>query len=121
MKISYNWLIEYLPIDEELSKIIGNPQKIAEMLTSVGLEVENLEKYEQVTNGLDGLLIGEVLTCEKHPDADKLKVTTVSDGHAETLQIVCGASNVAIGQKVIVAPVGSKLFPVSGEPFTIKK
>ncbi len=121
MKISYNWLIEYLPIDEELSKIIGNPQKIAEILTSVGLEVENLEKYEQVTNGLEGLLIGEVLTCEKHPDADKLKVTIVSDGHGETLQIVCGASNVAVGQKVIVAPVGSKLFPVSGEVFTIKK
>ncbi len=121
MKISYNWLIEYLPIDEVSSKIIGNPQKIAEILTSVGLEVENLEKYEQVTNGLEGLIIGEVLTCEKHPDADKLKITTVSNGHGETLQIVCGASNVAAGQKVIVAPVGTKLFPVSGESFTIKK
>ena len=121
MKISYNWLIEYLPIDEDLSKIIGNPERIAEILTSVGLEVENLEKYEQVTNGLEGLLIGEVLSCEKHPDADKLKITTVSNGHGETLQIVCGASNVAAGQKVIVAPVGTKLFPVSGESFTIKK
>ncbi len=121
MKISYNWLIEYLPIGEELSKIIGNPQKIAEILTSVGLEVENLEKYEQVKNGLEGLIIGEVLTCEKHPDADKLKITSVSNGHGETLQIVCGASNVAAGQKVIVAPVGTKLFPVSSEPFTIKK
>jgi len=121
MKISYNWLIEYLPIDEDSSKIIGNPQKIAEILTSVGLEVENLEKYEEVTNGLEGLIIGEVLTCEKHPDADKLKITTVSNGHGETLQIVCGASNVAAGQKVIVAPVGTKLFPASNEPFTIKK
>ncbi|HSV09225.1 MAG TPA: phenylalanine--tRNA ligase subunit beta, partial [Hanamia sp.] len=121
MKISYNWLIEYLPVDEELSKIIANPQKIAEILTSVGLEVENLEKYEQVTNGLEGLIIGEVLSSEKHPDADKLKITSVSNGHGETLQIVCGASNVAAGQKVIVAPVGTKLFPVSGEPFTIKK
>jgi phenylalanyl-tRNA synthetase beta chain len=121
MKISYNWLIEYLPVDEELSKIIANPQKIAEILTSVGLEVENLEKYEQVTNGLEGLIIGEVLSSEKHPDADKLKITSVSNGHGETLQIVCGASNVAAGQKVIVAPIGTKLFPVSGEPFTIKK
>jgi phenylalanyl-tRNA synthetase beta chain len=121
MKISYKWLIEYLPIDEFTAKITGKPQKIAEILTSVGLEVENLEKYEQVKNGLEGLIIGEVITCEKHPDADKLKITTVSNGHDETLQIVCGASNVAVGQKVIVAPVGTKLFPVSGEPFTIKK
>ncbi|HEU5364045.1 MAG TPA: phenylalanine--tRNA ligase subunit beta, partial [Hanamia sp.] len=121
MKISYNWLIEYLPIDDNLSKIISNPQKIAEILTSVGLEVENLEKYEQVKNGLEGLIIGEVLNCEKHTDADKLKITSVSNGHGETLQIVCGASNVAVGQKVIVAPVGTKLFPVSGESFTIKK
>src|SRR5665213_637345 len=121
MKISYNWLIEYLPIDESLSKITGNPQRIAEILTSVGLEVESLEKYEQVKNGLEGLIIGEVLTCEKHPDADKLKTTTVSNGHGDTLQIVCGAPNVATGQKVILAPVGAKLFPVSGEPFVIKK
>jgi len=121
MKISYNWLIEYLPIDESLSKITGNPQRIAEILTSVGLEVESLEKYEQVKNGLEGLIIGEVLTCEKHPDADKLKITTVSNGHGDTLQIVCGAPNVATGQKVILAPVGAKLFPVSGEPFVIKK
>jgi phenylalanyl-tRNA synthetase beta chain len=121
MKISYKWLIEYLPIDEFTAKITGKPQKIAEILTSVGLEVESLEKYEQVKNGLEGLIIGEVITCEKHPDADKLKITTVSNGHDETLQIVCGASNVAVGQKVIVAPIGTKLFPVSGEPFTIKK
>ncbi|MEO8854214.1 MAG: phenylalanine--tRNA ligase subunit beta, partial [Ginsengibacter sp.] len=121
MKISYNWLIEYLPIDESLSKITGNSQRISEILTSVGLEVESLEKYEQVKNGLEGLIIGEVLTCEKHPDADKLKITTVSNGHGDTLQIVCGAPNVAAGQKVILAPVGAKLFPVSGEPFVIKK
>ena len=121
MKISYKWLIEYLPIDESTAKITGNPQKIAEILTSVGLEVESLEKYEEVKNGLEGLMIAEVLTCEKHPDADKLKITTVSNGHDETLQIVCGAPNVAAGQKVILAPVGTTLFPVSGEPFTIKK
>jgi phenylalanyl-tRNA synthetase beta chain len=121
MKISYKWLIEYLPIDESAARITGNPQKIAEILTSVGLEVESLEKYEQVKNGLEGLIIGEVLSCEKHPDADKLKITTVSNGDGETLQIVCGAPNVETGQKVILAPVGTKLFPVSGEPFTIKK
>ncbi|HXR84873.1 MAG TPA: phenylalanine--tRNA ligase subunit beta [Hanamia sp.] len=121
MKISYKWLIEYLPIDESTAKITGNPQKIAEILTSVGLEVESLEKYEEVKNGLEGLIIGEVLTCEKHPDADKLKVTTVSNGHGETLQIVCGAPNVAAGEKVVLAQVGTKLFPASGEPFTIKK
>ncbi len=67
MKISYNWLVEYLPIDEATLKITGNPQKIAEILTSVGLEVESLEKYEQVKNGLEGLIIGEVISCEKHP------------------------------------------------------
>jgi phenylalanyl-tRNA synthetase beta chain len=121
MKISYNWLVKYLPKDEATSKIIGNPEKIAEILTSVGLEVENLEKYEQVKNGLQGLIIGEVLRTEKHPDADKLKIATVSDGNGETLQIVCGASNLAAGQKVILATVGTKLSAVSGESFTIKK
>jgi len=121
MKISYNWLLEYLPIDEATLKITGNPQKIAEILTSVGLEVESLEKYEQVKNGLEGLVIGKVITCEKHPDADKLKITTVDNGKGETLQIVCGAPNVEVGQKVILAPVGSTLYPVKGEPFPIKK
>lgn len=121
MKISYNWLKEYLPQDEVTVKVLDNPQKIAEILTSVGLEVENLERYEEVKNGLEGLIIGEIITCEKHPDADKLKITTVDNGNEETLQIVCGADNVEVGQKVIVAPVGSKLYPVSGEPFTIKK
>ena len=121
MKISYNWLIEYLPKDEVSIKIIENPEKISEILTSVGLEVESLEKFEQIKNGLKGLVVGEVITCEKHPDADKLKITTVDNGNGETLQIVCGASNVSSGQKVIVAPVGTTLFPFSGEPFLIKK
>jgi phenylalanyl-tRNA synthetase beta chain len=121
MKISYNWLVEYLPIDEPTAKITGNPHKIAEILTSVGLEVESLEKYEQVKNGLEGLIIGEVLTCEKHPDADKLKITTVSNGNGETLQVVCGAPNVEAGQKVILALVGTTLFPVKGDPIQIKK
>lgn len=121
MKISYKWLIEYLPIDEVTSQVIASPQRLSEILTSVGLEVESLEKYEEVPNDLEGLIIGEVLSCEKHPDADKLKVTTVNNGNGETLQIVCGAPNVAKGQKVILAQVGTQLFPVKGEPFTIKK
>ncbi|MEO9070202.1 MAG: phenylalanine--tRNA ligase subunit beta [Ginsengibacter sp.] len=121
MKISYNWLNDYLPADEVTANIKKDPQKISEILTSVGLEVETLEKYEQVRNGLEGLIIGKVLTCEKHPDADKLKITTVDNGNGETLKIVCGAPNVSMGQKVIVAQVGTTLYPVSGEPFTIKK
>ncbi len=121
MKISYNWLLEYLPNDDVSINIIENSRKIADILTSVGLEVENLEKYEQIENGREGLIIGEVLTCEKHPDADKLKITTVDNGNGETLQIVCGAPNVSAGQKVVVAPVGTTLSPVSGESFTIKK
>lgn len=121
MKISYNWLVEYLPIDEVTLKTTGSPNKIAEILTSVGLEVESLEKYEQVKNGLDGLIIGEVMSCEKHSDSDKLKITTVNNGNGETLQVVCGAPNVAKGQKVILAPVGSTLFPLKGDPIRIKK
>ncbi|MEO6893810.1 MAG: phenylalanine--tRNA ligase subunit beta [Ginsengibacter sp.] len=121
MKISYNWLVEYLPIDEATLKITGDPQRISEILTSVGLEVESLEKYEQVKNGLEGLVTAKVITCEKHPDADKLKITTVDNGHGETLQIVCGAPNVMAGQMVILAPVGATLYPLKGDPFTIKK
>lgn len=121
MKISYNWLVEYLPIDEPTLKITGNPQKIAEILTSVGLEVESLDRYEQVKNGLEGLIVGEVITCEKHPQADKLKIATVNNGNGETLQVVCGAPNVEAGQKVVLAPVGATLFPVKGDPLEIKK
>jgi phenylalanyl-tRNA synthetase beta chain len=121
MKISYNWLKEYLPRDEFTLRIIESPVKLGDILTSVGLEVENIEKYEDVPNGLSGLIIGEVITCEKHPDADKLKLTTVNTGQNEILQIVCGAENVAAGQKVIVATPGTTLYPKKGEPFTIKK
>ncbi len=121
MKISYKWLKEYLPADETTSRMTDTPEKVADILTSVGLEVESIEKYEDVPNGLNGLIIGEVISCEKHPDADKLKVTTVNNGNGEILQIVCGASNVAAGQKVIVAQVGTTLYPKNGEPFTIKK
>lgn len=114
MTISYRWLSNYLPEHipvEELSNI----------LTSIGLEVESVEKAEAIKGSLEGLITGEVLTCEKHPNADKLKVTTVNIGQEEPLHIVCGAPNVAAGQKVIVAPVGTTIYPINGEPFTIKK
>ena len=114
MIISYNWLSEYLPVSIE-------PQKLSKILTSIGLEVESLHKYESLRGGLQGIITGEVITCEKHPDADKLKVTTVNIGTGEPVQIVCGANNVAAGQKVVVATVGSTLYPFSGEPINIKK
>ena len=114
MIISYNWLNEYLP---ELIE----PEKLSKILTSIGLEVESLEKYEAVKGGLQGLVIGEVMTCENHPDADKLKLTTVNIGTGENLQIVCGAPNVAVGQKVVVATIGSTIYPLHGEPMTMKK
>lgn len=113
MTISYNWLSEYLPQTIE-------PQKLSKILTSIGLEVESLEKYEPIKGGLQGIIIGEVLTCEKHPDADKLKLTTVNVGALEPLQIVCGAPNVAVGQKVVVATVGTTIYPADGEPLTMK-
>jgi phenylalanyl-tRNA synthetase beta chain len=114
MKISYNWLKEYIDIDLPATEV-------AEMLTFCGLEVESIEAYESIKGGLNGLVVGEVLTKEKHPDADKLSLTTVNVGIQNVLQIVCGAPNVAAGQKVIVALVGAKLFPTSGEAFEIKK
>jgi phenylalanyl-tRNA synthetase beta chain len=114
MTISYNWLSEYLPVTIE-------PERLSKILTSIGLEVESLERYESIKGGLAGLVIGEVLTCEKHPDADKLRVTTVNTGQAEPLQIVCGAPNVAAGQKVVVATIGSVIYPTTGEPLTMKK
>ncbi len=113
MTISYNWLHEYLPIKVE-------PEHLSKILTSIGLEVESLEKYESIKGGLNGLVIGEVMECEKHPNADKLKITKVNVGSEELLQIVCGAANVAAGQKVIVATVGTKIHPVKGEPITMK-
>src|SRR5690606_8052908 len=114
MQISYNWLSEYLPESlpvEELSRI----------LTSIGLEVESIEKFEAIPGSLKGLVIGEVITCRKHPNADKLSITTVNIGAEELLPIVCGAPNVAAGQKVVVATPGTTLYPTNGEPFTIKK
>ena len=113
MTISYNWLSEYLPAPED-------PERISKILTAIGLEVESLEPYESVKGGLKGLLVGEVIACHAHPNADKLKLTTVDTGSGTPLQIVCGAPNVAAGQKVVVAPVGVTLFPKKGEPIVIK-
>jgi phenylalanyl-tRNA synthetase beta chain len=113
MTISYNWLSEYLPIPVE-------PERLSRILTSIGLEVERFEKYEEIKGGLKGLIIGEILTTEKHPNADKLTLTTVNTGNGEPLQIVCGAPNVAAGQKVIVARVGTTIYPTTGEPLTMK-
>lgn len=113
MKISYNWLKQY--VNTNLS-----PVEAGNILTDTGLEVESIEKIEAVKGGLEGVVVGEVITCEKHPDADKLKVTTVNIGQDELLQIVCGAPNVAVGQKVIVATVGCTLYPKPDEAFKIK-
>jgi phenylalanyl-tRNA synthetase beta chain len=121
MKISYNWLKDYLPDDEIMSKMVKSLEKLSDVLTSVGLEVESLEYYEEIKGSLSGLTIGEVIVCENHPDADKLKITTVDNGKGETLQIVCGANNVASGQKVVIASVGTTLYPINGEPLVIKK
>ncbi|MEQ8924278.1 MAG: phenylalanine--tRNA ligase subunit beta, partial [Fulvivirga sp.] len=114
MKISYNWLKEYIELND-------SPEKIGKVLTDTGLEVESIEAFETVKGGLEGIVIGEVLTCEKHPNADKLKVTTVDIGHGQVSPIVCGAPNVAAGQKVIVATVNTTLYPTESEPFKIKK
>lgn len=113
MTISYNWLKEYIDIPE-------SPEEIGHILTSTGLEVESVEPFETVKGGLRGLVIGEVLTCVKHPNADKLSLTTVDVGGTNPLPIVCGAPNVAVGQKVVVATVGTTLYPFKGEPFVIK-
>ena len=121
MKISYNWIREYLPDDAKTHGLADSPKNIGSILTSVGLELESLHKYEEITNSLEGLVIGEVIAIEKHPDADKLQVASVNDGHGETLQIVCGAPNIAVGQKVVVAPVGITIYPLNGDPFIIKK
>ncbi len=114
MKISYNWLSNYLTA-------MPTTDELAQLLTAVGLEVEDQYAYESIKGGLSGVVVGEVLTCEKHPGADKLKVTTVNVGAAEALHIVCGAPNVAAGQKVPVAVVGTTLYPSSGEPITLKR
>jgi len=114
MKISFSWLKDYINIDEDA-------ESLGKRLTSTGLEVESVEIYEEVEGSLNGLIVGEVLTCEKHPNADALKVTTVDIGNGDPLPVVCGAPNVEAGQKVVIAPVGTTLHPISGESFKIKK
>ena len=114
MKISYNWLKTLINIDL-------TPPQIDEYLTSSGLEVEGIESFETIKGGLKGIVIGEVIEKEKHPDADKLSITKVNVGGEELLNIVCGAPNVEAGQKVLIATIGAKLYPTIGEPFEIKK
>ena len=113
MKISYSWLKHHIATDK-------TPDELSLILTDIGLEVESVEKVQSVPGGLEGLFIGKVLTCVQHPNADRLKITTVDVGKGEALQIVCGASNVAAGQKVVVAVDGTTVYPTSGEPFKIK-
>ncbi len=113
MTISYNWLSEYLPVKIEI-------ERLSKILTSIGLEVEGLEKYEEFKGGLKGLIIGEVMETKPHPNADKLTLTKVNTGGKDALQIVCGAPNVAAGQKVVIAPVGTTIYPVQGDPLTMK-
>ena len=114
MKISYNWLRQFIKTDSKSTEI-------AALLTDLGLEVEVIEKYQSVKGGLEGVVVGQVLTCEKHPSADRLKVTTVDIGAEQPLQIVCGASNVAAGQKVPVATIGTTLYDKNGEALRIGK
>lgn len=114
MKISYNWIKQFIQTDL-------SPEKISKLLTDCGLEVESTEEFQSISGGLKGLVVGEVITKEKHPDADKLSITTVNVGQSELLNIVCGAPNVAAGQKVLVALIGTTLYPLNGAPFEIKK
>ena len=114
MNISYNWLKEYVDFNLQ-------PQEVAEALTSIGLEVGGVEEVESVRGGLKGLVVGHVLTCEAHPNSDHMHICTVDLGTGEPVQIVCGAPNVAAGQKVIVATLGTVLYGPEGESFTIKR
>lgn len=113
MKISLNWLKDYIDIDV-------SHDELGHILTDLGLEVEGMEVVESIPGGLKGVVVGEILECHKHPNADRLSVTKVNVGN-EVLQIVCGAPNVALGQKVLVSTVGTTLHPIAGEPFEIKK
>jgi len=115
MRISYNWLKQFIKLD-------WNSEETANLLTDLGLEVEGVDKFESLKGGLEGVVVGHVLTCVQHPNADRLRVTTVDlgDGNAP-VQIVCGAPNVAAGQKVPVATIGTNLYDKEGNPFQIKK
>ena len=113
MKISYSWLSEYIKTDL-------SPEKLADVLTNIGLEVEGMETFETVKGGLEGCFVGKVKTCGKHPNADKLSLTTVDIGGDSLLSIVCGAPNVRAGQKVVVATVGTTLYQGENK-LTLKK
>ena len=114
MKISYNWLKTLINIDIDANEV-------AKLLTDSGLEVESIETFESVKGGLEGIVVGEVIEKIKHPEADKLSLTKVNIGGTELLNIVCGASNVAAGQKVLVATIGTTIYPVNGEPLKMEK
>ncbi|SEO03367.1 phenylalanyl-tRNA synthetase beta subunit [bacterium A37T11] len=114
MNISYNWLKQFISFKE-------SPQELSFILTDIGLEVEALHIKQAIPGGLEGLLIAEVKTCIPHPNADRLRITTIDAGGDELLQVVCGAPNVAAGQKVVLAPVGATVYPLQGEPFKINK
>jgi phenylalanyl-tRNA synthetase beta chain len=114
MKISYNWLKQFIKID-------WSAEKTSELLTNLGLEVEGLDVFQSIKGGLKGIVVGHVLTCEQHPNADKLKITTIDIGEITPLNIVCGAPNVTKGQKVAVAKIGTTLYTNEGEAWTIKK
>ena len=114
MKISYNWLKQFINLDWE-------PEKTSELLTNLGLEVEGVEKYSSIKGGLEGIIVGHIEKCEKHPNADRLKVTGVNVGKETLLKIVCGAPNVKKGQKVAVATIGTTLYNSDGESWKIKK
>ncbi|MCX7547705.1 phenylalanine--tRNA ligase subunit beta [Xanthomarina sp. F1114] len=114
MKISYNWLKQFI-------STTWDPDQVSELLTDLGLEVEGLSPFQSIKGGLEGIVVGEVLTCVQHPNADRLKLTTVNIGIDKPVQIVCGAPNVAAGQKVPVATIGTTLYTEQGEAWTIKK
>ncbi|NQY28301.1 MAG: phenylalanine--tRNA ligase subunit beta, partial [Flavobacteriaceae bacterium] len=114
MKISYNWLKQFIKIDWEA-------ERTGDLLTDLGLEVEGINTYQSIKGGLEGIVVGHVIACEQHSNADKLRVTKVDIGSGEPIQIVCGAPNVAVGQKVPVATIGTVLYDEDGSDFKIKK
>ena len=114
MNISLNWFKRYIDVDMPVDKI-------SEILTDIGLEVEGVKKVESIKGGLQGIVVGHVAECIQHPNADKLSLTKVDVGAGELLQIVCGAPNVAAGQNVLIATIGTTLFDKEGEPWKIKK
>lgn len=114
MKISFNWLKQFVNLDWDANKT-------GDLLTDLGLEVEGISDFESIKGGLKGVVVGHVQDCYKHPNADRLNITKVDIGTGELLQIVCGAPNVAKGQKVPVATIGTTLYTKDGEAWTIKK